>query len=57
MEKLVKEEAAAEAWEYEDFEYEISPLTLTYVATQRLKEMHRKRLAANVRARERDGFR
>ena len=57
MEKLVKEEAAAEAWEHEDFEYEISPLTLAYVAKQRLKEMHRERLAAMVHARERDGLR
>ena len=46
MEKLVKDEAAAEAWEHEDFEYEISPLTLAYVAKTRLQEMRRERLAA-----------
>jgi hypothetical protein len=57
MEKLVKEEAAAEAWEHEDFEYEISPLTVAYLAKKRLKEMRHERLAAIVHARERDVLR
>ena len=56
-ETLVKEDAAAEAWEDEDFEYEISPLTVALMAKQQLKEMRRERLAAVVRARERSGLR
>jgi len=57
MKELVKEDAAREAWEHEDFEYEMSPLEVAFVAERRLKKMRRERLAATVRARERGGIR
>ena len=57
MEKLVKEEAATEAWQHEDYEYEISPLAVAHMAKQRLKEMRRERLTAIVDARERGSLR
>lgn len=59
MTEIVREDAATAGgvWEDEDGqEYEVGPLTVALVAEHRLKAMHRARLAATVRARERGGL-